>query len=81
MPTTASNTDMNSLKRSLLLVFGLATPPVFAQTFPSSNLPIVIINTKGAVIVDEPKVAVELGEGCKPSPRASTKPVGTNSIG
>ncbi len=44
-----------------LLALGAIAPPVFAQTFQSSNLPIVVINTKGAVILDEPKVAVELG--------------------
>jgi hypothetical protein len=35
--------------------------PAAAQVFQSSNLPIVVINTKGAVIVDEPKVNVEMG--------------------
>lgn len=38
-----------------------AFSPAAAQVFQSSNLPVVVINTKGAVIVDEPKVAVEMG--------------------
>lgn len=45
----------------LFVALGLGATGVFAQTFQSSNLPIVVINTKGAVIVDEPKVAVEMG--------------------
>jgi hypothetical protein len=32
----------------------------FAQVFTSSNLPIVIINTGGQTIIDEPKIAVQL---------------------
>ncbi len=34
---------------------------VKAQTFSSSNLPIVIINTNGNNIMDDPKVAVDMG--------------------
>lgn len=52
---------MNFLKRVLCAAFSLSTPAVFAQVFQSSNLPVVVINTKGAVIVDEPKVNVEMG--------------------
>jgi hypothetical protein len=44
------------------LVLGSAAPTdVFCQTFDSSNLPIVIINTQGSVIVDEPKVGATMG--------------------
>lgn len=45
----------------LFLAFGVVHSPAAAQFFQSSNLPIVVINTKGAVIVDEPKVDVEMG--------------------
>ncbi len=34
---------------------------LFAQTFTSSNLPIVIINTHGQTIVDEPKITADMG--------------------
>ncbi len=33
---------------------------VFAQTFTSSNLPIILINTNGQAILDEPKIIAEL---------------------
>lgn len=44
---------------SLLTLFVSVTG--FAQTLTSSNLPIVIINTNGAIIQDEPKVQVTMG--------------------
>lgn len=33
----------------------------YAQTFTSSNLPIVVINTNGQTILDEPKITVDIG--------------------
>ena len=44
---------------SLLLV--LLSITVFSQTFTSSNLPIIILNTGGVTIVDEPKVDISIG--------------------
>lgn len=41
---------------SALLVFCLS-----AQTFTSSNLPIVVINTNGQTIVDDPKIMADMG--------------------
>ena len=32
-----------------------------AQTFTSSNLPVIVINTNGQTIVDEPKIAADMG--------------------
>ncbi|MBL7727349.1 MAG: hypothetical protein JNM68_06690, partial [Dinghuibacter sp.] len=32
-----------------------------AQTFTSSNLPIIVINTNGQAIVDEPKIMADMG--------------------
>jgi hypothetical protein len=42
----------------LLLVVCSAT---FAQTFTSSNLPIIVINTNGQFIMDEPKIMADMG--------------------
>lgn len=53
--------NLNLRNIGLFVALSLGATAVFAQTFQSSNLPIVVINTKGAVIVDEPKVAVEMG--------------------
>jgi hypothetical protein len=45
-----------------LTVLFLAMPLLnFAQAFTSSNLPIVVINTGSNVIVDDPKVEVDMG--------------------
>ena len=54
------------MKNWLLLISLLSTTcltsfEVSAQTLSSSDLPIVIINTNGATIADEPKVQVEMG--------------------
>ncbi|HEY4653189.1 MAG TPA: spore coat protein CotH, partial [Cyclobacteriaceae bacterium] len=38
----------------------LILTPVFSQTFTSSNLPIVLINTNGQTIVDDPKIEAEM---------------------
>lgn len=48
--------------RVLAVVGCLLSPSaLFAQTFSSSNLPIVIINTNGAGIPDEPKIPATMG--------------------
>ena len=44
----------------LFLIIGLF-PNVFAQTFTSSNLPIIVITTGGQTISDDPKVNVKMG--------------------
>ena len=44
----------------LIITFAIAQPS-FAQTFTSSNLPIVIINTNGFAIADEPKTTADMG--------------------
>ncbi|MBC6949666.1 hypothetical protein DWB58_17200, partial [candidate division KSB1 bacterium] len=54
-----------------LLAFSLALKPAAAQTkdpaalhkvnFTSSNLPIVVIDTHGQAIPDEPKIAADMG--------------------
>ena len=48
--------------RLLFLLPGIVffTASAIAQTFTSSNLPILIINTNGRSIPDEPKIVVEL---------------------
>ncbi|MVM40896.1 T9SS type A sorting domain-containing protein [Spirosoma sp. HMF3257] len=44
----------------LLLSVGLLNCPVSAQTLTSSNLPILLINTNGQTIPDEPKIVASL---------------------
>ncbi|MFD2933353.1 CotH kinase family protein [Spirosoma flavum] len=44
----------------LLLSVSLFHTSAFAQTLTSSHLPIVVINTNGQVILDEPKIVAEL---------------------
>ncbi len=44
----------------LVLFAGLACFSSSAQTFTSSNLPILLINTNGQTILDEPKIIAEL---------------------
>jgi hypothetical protein len=44
----------------LVLVSGLTTSGL-TQSFSSSNLPIIVINTGGAPIVDEPKIVGDMG--------------------
>ena len=43
--------------------FTLCLMPVtaFSQSFTSSNLPIIVINTNGQVILDEPKITADMG--------------------
>jgi len=42
-------------------MMGLGTAGVQAQPFTSSNLPIIVINTSGQLIVDEPKITASMG--------------------
>jgi hypothetical protein len=44
-----------------LFLFNVTFPTLQAQNFESSNLPIVVINTEGKTIVDDPKVNVKMG--------------------
>ena len=45
-----------------LIIFGAANSLFLsAQTFTSSNLPIVVINTNGQTIVNEPKITADMG--------------------
>jgi hypothetical protein len=49
----------SSLK--LILIFLVFSFGSIAQTFTSSNLPIVVVNTNGQTIVDEPKIIANMG--------------------
>lgn len=51
---------MQSISLGLLIVFSFLSAGTFAQTFTSSNLPILLINTDGQTISDEPKIIAEL---------------------
>jgi hypothetical protein len=46
---------------ALVLVFNLVNRVSIAQSFTSSNLPIIVINTLGQTIVDEPKTLMKMG--------------------
>jgi hypothetical protein len=50
-----------SLKTIFFIAFGLLASNSFSQTFTSSNLPVIVINTNGATIVNEPKVGADMG--------------------
>jgi hypothetical protein len=45
----------------ILIIPGLMSSLVSAQTFTSSNLPIITINTNGQTIPDDPKITADLG--------------------
>jgi hypothetical protein len=46
----------------IFLLFSLFSPPVFSQIyFTSSNLPLVVINTNGQFIIDDPKIIADMG--------------------
>jgi hypothetical protein len=45
---------------SLVIFLSLVVTPTLAQTLTSSNLPIILINTNGQTIQDEPKIVAEL---------------------
>jgi len=55
--------NLTAMRRSLTLsVFIILTiNNSFSQTFTSSNLPIIVINTNGQVIPDEPKITADMG--------------------
>jgi hypothetical protein len=44
-----------------ILVFSSTAGNTYAQSFTSSNLPIIVINTNGQTIVDEPKITADMG--------------------
>lgn len=48
-------------KHFLLASLLLFTFSLFAQTLTSSNLPIIIINTSGQTIIDDPKITADMG--------------------
>ena len=50
---------MNRLLNALFIL--VVQAPLHAQTFSSSNLPIIIINTNGQSIVDDPKITADMG--------------------
>ena len=50
---------MNRLLNALFIL--VVQVPLHAQTFSSSNLPIIIINTNGQSIVDYPKITADMG--------------------
>jgi hypothetical protein len=48
--------------RLIFILIGVIAPAmVFSQNFQSSNLPIIVINTNGNAIVDDPKIEAEMG--------------------
>lgn len=53
--------DFISVKRFLLLFFLVAEGTLRAQTLTSSNLPIIVIDTDGQAIVDDPKITAHMG--------------------
>ena len=61
-PTNTALSDYTMRTRLLFLLASLVflVPPTVAQTFTSSNLPILIIDTDGRSIPDEPKIVVDL---------------------
>ena len=50
-----------TVKRILLLLFLVGEGTLRAQTFTSSNLPIIVIDTEGQDIVDDPKITARMG--------------------
>ncbi|MBN1637658.1 MAG: CotH kinase family protein, partial [Ignavibacteriales bacterium] len=50
----------NSIMSFLLFVILISISKLFAQTIDSTNLPIVIINTNGQEIPDEPKITADM---------------------
>lgn len=49
------------MNRFLLILLLAARGTLCAQTFTSSNLPIIVIDTKGKTIVDDPKITAQMG--------------------
>jgi hypothetical protein len=52
---------MKNKRLALLLLIVLFCGNIHAQTFTSSNLPIIVINTNGKAILDEPKITADMG--------------------
>ena len=52
--------SINRLINSIGLICALVAAPAMGQSFQSSNLPIVIINSNGNAIFDEPKQTVQM---------------------
>jgi hypothetical protein len=50
-----------TLKSFLFVTFCLLASHSFSQTFTSSNLPVIVINTNNQTIVDEPKITADMG--------------------
>ncbi|MBK8952301.1 MAG: hypothetical protein IPM85_08480 [Chitinophagaceae bacterium] len=48
-------------KIQLAALFSLLAFCLPAQTFTSSNLPVVFINTNGQTIIDDPKIMADMG--------------------
>ncbi len=48
-------------RTAFVLLFLVLSIFLHAQTLTSSNLPIIVINTNGATIVDEPKITADMG--------------------
>lgn len=72
---------MNRLLLACLLVSSLG---VHCQSFTASNLPIVLIDTKGAVIADDPKIAATMqiiDNGTGKTNTLTDKPTFTSNIG
>lgn len=72
---------MNRLLLACLLVSSLG---VHCQSFTASNLPIVLIDTKGAVIADDPKIAATMqiiDNGTGKTNTLTDKPSFTSNIG
>ncbi|CCH00115.1 spore coat protein CotH [Fibrella aestuarina BUZ 2] len=72
---------MNRLLLAFLLVSSLG---VHCQSFTASNLPIVLIDTKGAVIADDPKIAATMqiiDNGVGKTNTLTDKPTFTSNIG
>ena len=48
-------------KIAFLIAFSFIFIDVWAQTFSSSNLPVIVINTNGQTILDDPKITADMG--------------------
>jgi hypothetical protein len=69
---------------SAILAMGLMIQVVLAQSFTSSNLPIIRIDTKGLTILDEPKIVADLviiDNGPGQRNNLTDKPALTSKIG
>lgn len=72
------------MNRLLLVVCLLLSLRSLGQSFTSSNLPIVLIDTKGAVIADDPKIAATMqiiDNGTGKTNNLTDKPTFTSNIG